>query len=628
MSAALTARGVLLAASILLLGVLDLVRAYAGTGLRPLQWAAGLAAVALLWRRLEERGMDRRARLPWVALAVSLVPTWVDHARVLDKGDSVHYYAHLRSLLFDGDLRQGNDHVLLGYPEAESIPNVLPVGAPLLWSPLIFFIHVLRQGARAFGLGAPDGSEPLYQAGVALATLLYGTAALFLLMDALRRWVGPWAAFWATVIAWVGSPLRFYLAVLPGAAHGVEFFAAVLVLRAALALRDRPDPRRAALAGAACGLAFLTRSQDGLLLLVPALLVAFAWRAIGARSVVRAWLSTGAAFAVVALPQVAVWQAMFGTPLLIPHRAIHGDTFLHAEPELVGALVSERGGLFASHPAMLAAVLGLALLARRDWRYVAAVLPVVVGTWYLNASVFDWYHVRRFTGIVPLLVPGLAVALAPLAAWPLACAVLAFALLRYDVAVDTLRAVPGDPAPVGAVVKEMRDGLAADTYRVLEPAAPGVAARMMAAYTGQPVVGRDAVRLELASESAVRLPVRARNLSAPSSHEGVACRWVRGDEARVFVPSVGGAPLTVTVTAVPADADRATELAVSWNDVAVGVRPMSPDWADYRFDVPASATRSGTSWVLVTVRRPGERREVRRSAAIGRITIEMAPVGP
>ena len=66
------------------------------------------------------------------------------------------------------------------------------------------------------------------------------------------------------------------------------------------------------------------------------------------------------AFVAVALPQMAVWQAMFGTPVLIPHKAIHGDQFLHAaQPELLGTLVSERGGLFASHPAMLLAVVGL-----------------------------------------------------------------------------------------------------------------------------------------------------------------------------------------------------------------------------------------------------------------------------
>ena len=173
-----------------------------------------------------------------VALAVLLVPTYVDHARVLDRGDSTHYYSYLRSLLFDGDLDLANDYALLGWPEVAALPNVLPVGAPLMWSPLVVPVHLLRQAARVFGAGPPDGTEPLYQATVAFSTLLYGTAGLFLLMGALRRWVSPWAAFWATVITWVGSPVRFYLSVLPGTAHGVEFFAAVLVLRAAIACHN------------------------------------------------------------------------------------------------------------------------------------------------------------------------------------------------------------------------------------------------------------------------------------------------------------------------------------------------------------------------------------------------------
>src|SRR5207247_3155132 len=140
---------------------------------------------------------------------------------------------------------------------------------------LVVLVHLGREAARVFGAGAPTGTEPVYQAAVCQATLLYGTAGLFLLMHALRRWVSPAAAFWTTVIAWVGSPVRFYLSVLPGLAHGVEFFAAVLVLRAYLALRERPDRRRALLAGATCGLVFLTRSQDGLLLGLPAIELAY-----------------------------------------------------------------------------------------------------------------------------------------------------------------------------------------------------------------------------------------------------------------------------------------------------------------------------------------------------------------
>lgn len=611
--------------------VLDLVRAYAGVGLRPWQWAAGLACVAALWAWLGERGLDRRARAPWALLALCLVPTFVDHARVLDRGDSLHYYSFLRSMLFDGDLQVANDYAILGWPEAAALPNVLPIGAPLLWSPLVIPVHLAREALRAFGLGPPDGAEPLYQATVAFATLLYGTAALFLLMATLRRWVGPWPAFWATVLAWVGSPLRFYLAVLPGMAHGVEFFAAVLVVRAYLAFRDTPDLRRAVETGAACGLVFLTRSQDGLLLLLPAVEIAIRLaRGAGIATSARWAAALGTAFVVAALPQVAVWQAMFGAPVLIPHRAIHGDQFLHAaHPELLGALVSERGGLFASYPAMVLAVVGLAVLARRDWRYVAAAAPVVLATWYLNASVFDWYHVRRFTGVVPLLAPGLAAALVPIARFGLLMAVIAFAFLRYDVAVDALRGVPGDPAPVRAVVREMGDGLAADAYAALEPVVPAAAARMMGAYTRRPAIGAGSVTMDLADPALARLPVRARNLSAPAVVDGVACRWVRGDEARLFVPVAAVGALTLTLRAAPADTDSLPSLQVAWNETPVGVQPMTAGWADYRFDVPAALVRSGTNVLTVDVRRPGDRpREVRRSAAIAAVGLRPNPSTP
>jgi hypothetical protein len=607
------------------IAILDVVRAYGGRGLRPWQWAAGLLTAALLWSWLEERGLSRRERAPWVALALCLIPTYVDHARVLDRGDSTHYYSYLRSLLFDGDLQLANDYELLGWPEAAALPNVLPIGAPLLWSPLILVVHLLRHAAMFFGFGAPNGTEPVYQAMVAFATLLYGTAGLFLLMHTLRRWVGPWAAFWATVIAWIGSPLRFYLSVLPGTAHGVEFFAAVLVLRAYLALRDRPDRHRAFLAGAACGLAFLTRSQDGLLLLVPAIELARQLaRRVDARRVILAGGVLVIAFVVVALPQMAVWQAMFGTPVLIPHKAIHGAQFLHAaQPELLGTLVSERGGLFASHPAMLLAVLGLMALAFRDTRYVLAVVPVLLATWYLNASVFDWYHVRRFTGVVPLLAPGLAVVIAPIAHWAVVTGMIAFAFLRYDVAVDTLRSVPGDPAPLRPVVREMGDGLVADVYYVLEPIAPRAAALVVARYTMLPMIGYEPVRIDLAAPTAVRLPVRARNLSAPSTLDGWPCRWVRGEEARLFLPVAARTPLVMTVTAAPADAEAAMVIEVSWMGTPIGAHPMTPGWAEYRFDVPEELVRAGTNVVTLAFRRPdGPRREVRRSAAVASLTVE------
>ena len=575
------------------------MRAYAGASLAPAQWAAGAGAVAALWAVLGERDLRPRERLPWVALAALLVPAYVSHARRLDLGDSIHYYTYLRSLLFDHDLQLANDYTLLGwYPQT----NVLPVGAPLLWSPFVILVHLGREAARIFGLGPPTGAEPIYQAAVCQATLIYGTAGLFLLMHALRRWVRPSVAFWATVLAWVGSPVRFYLSVLPALAHGVEFFAAVLVLRAYLSLRERPDLARAVTAGAACGLVFLTRSQDGLLLGLPGIEIAWRWLAgPDRRRKAMVAIALVAAFVVVALPQLAVWQAMFGTPLLVPHERLHGADFLHRDqPQLLGTLISPRGGLFTSYPVMLLALAGLVVLAFRDPRYVIACLPVLLAGWYVNAIVFDWYQVRRFTGVVPLLAPGLAVALVPVVrAGVVVCGLLAFLVLRYDMAVDSLRSTPGDPAPVRSVISQAADSLAADAYALVSRASPAAATRLLAAYTGQPLLDGEVTTVDLGGDaSLLRLPQPARHLSAAAVEDGAVGRWVDDREARLFLPLSWDGAVIVTLRARALETEEAQFMDVSWNDVPVGRFPMRPEWADYRFHVPASAVLPGTN-VLV-----------------------------
>jgi hypothetical protein len=541
--------------------------------------------------------VPRREWLPGVALAALLLPTAVDHARRLEPGDSVHYYSYLRSALFDGDLDLANDYRLLGWAHPE-MPNVLPVGAPVLWAPVVVPVHLARQAARLFGAGAPDGSEPLYQAAIALSTLACGVAGLFLLLGELRRWVSPPVAFWATVLVWVGSPLRFYLAVIPGMAHGVEFFAAVLVLRTYLRLRDAPSARTAAWAGAACGLVFLARSQDGLLLALPLVEIGRQAVRIGARRALRLASVLGAAFLVAALPQLIVWQIQFGVPVLVPHTALHGAEFLQPlRPELAGVLVSPRGGLFLSYPVLLAAGLGLLALALRDPAFVAAALVPLLASWYLNASVFDWYQVRRFTGLVPLLAPGLAVLIAPLArSGPLLMGALAFLVLRYDLAVDGLRAVPGDPAPLQRVIAAAADGLAADGYRLLEPVSPRAAVAALSAYTGESFLREPVTRLDLAGAPAVlRLPRPARNLSDVATEDGVLCRWVTDRDARMFVPLARREGLIVTVDARALETDAAQSVELRWNESPVGRESMVPSWREYRFRVEASLVHAGTN---------------------------------
>jgi len=173
-----------------------------GAALRPWQTVAALLTVAALWAVLRARGARFRDALPWLALAAILIPTYLDHSRNVES-DGIHYYSYLRSVLFDRDLDLRNDYQLLGWANP-SQRNVLPVGAPILWSPLVLLIHAGREAGRLFGASAPNGVEPVYQGAACLATLVYGAAGLFLLCGTLRRWTSTAAAFWATVLCWVG----------------------------------------------------------------------------------------------------------------------------------------------------------------------------------------------------------------------------------------------------------------------------------------------------------------------------------------------------------------------------------------------------------------------------------------
>jgi hypothetical protein len=589
------------AAAVALLVALDLARPYRGPTLRPWLWVAALLAAGGLAAWLRTRDGSLRARWPALVLALLLIPTYVDHTRRIEIGDPVHYYSSLRSVLFDADLDLANDYELLGWGGHQG-ENAQPIGAPLLWSPFVLLVHLGRQAARLFGLPAPDGTEPIYAAAVSLATFVYGAAGLFVLMAALRRYAPPAAALGATVVCWVGSPLRFYLTVMPAMAHAIEFFAASLTLWTYLRLRAAADPARAVRAaawcGVACGLAFLARSQDGLLLLLPGVEIALRARAApDRRTAARAMAALAGAFVVTAVPQILAWQAAFGQPLLIPHQRLHGASFLSlAHPRLMDALLDARGGLFATHPLMLAAGVGLALLARRDPRYVLAAAPILVGQWYVNASVFDWYHVRRYTGIVPLLAPGLAVLFAPLARAVVPLALIAFLAWRYDLAVDALRPLPGHPVPVRAALEHVADDLAAGTYRLLEPHAPGAAVRLLASYTGERLLEGGSSQVALGGDAVLlRVPEAARHLSEPTFEDGEAARWVTDRDARLSLPLDAPEGVVLRLRARALETPEPQSMAVFWNGVAVGQAAMVPAWAEYRFDVPPEAMRRGTN---------------------------------
>lgn len=614
-----------------LLGVADVARAYLPAGVPIWQTCLVAGFIVAADAVSSRRGASRGDRAAVATLLVLLAFIYVKHSRSLD-ADGVHYFAYLRSLMADRDLDLANDYVHLG---AEMTgPNVLPIGAPLTWGIVVAPIFWL---SRIFGGATVTGTEPAFVALACFVTIALGACGLLALYRELHAYASPLAACLACVVVLWGSPLRFYLRVLPSFAHGIEFCAAVAVLVTTrkLAEAEPASGRSAFAAGLACGWVFLVRSQDGLLLVCPAVALVSRWLSDRRNtSLVRDGAFVLAGFSALAWIQCATWRVMFGQFILIPHKAIHGDAFLPgAGPRWLDVLLSDRGGLIPSYPALGLALLGLLFFAPRRPSFAIASFVGFVLMWRVNASIFDWWQVRRFMGLVPFLSFGLIPWTARLSrAGLLISAVTATAFLQYDLALDTVRTNPGESAPVSIVLREATDATVEMAYECIESVAPRVAVALLRGYTGESLLTEAVSVMNLAEARALRLPTRAKGLSAPEAEDGRLARWA-GPEARIFLALAGtGGELRLSFDVRSIETERPQTVRVSMNDRPLGETEVPPTWTTLRFIVPESVWREGTNEIVLSFGRNPIFRQVRgqgprepRSAAISQITIHTDP---
>lgn len=615
----------------------DLLRPSLEPGIPVFQATLVLLAVALSWRaflRDLEGGGERWALLTLVVLCAFL---YLRHPRSLD-ADGIHYFTYARSLIGDRDLDLTNDYALLG--QEMTARNVLPIGAPLVWGILLVPLYsVLSVLGAGFGFSV-TGAEPAFIAAACLVSIALGCAGLFVLYREFRGHLEPLPSLLAVLLVWFGSPLRFYMRVLPSFAHAIEFFAAVVVLAASRRLGESGSSARAYRAGLACGLVYLVRSQDGLLLLVPAVFIFDAW--LGHRKLDR-MLREGAialgGFLSLAWIQSAVWWSMFGTPFLVPHKLLHGEAFAAPEaPKLLEMLVSDRGGLFPTYPMTLLAVLGLPLALRKSRPWAVAAILVLVLQWRLNASIFDWYQVRRFTGTIPLIAIGLVTITPRLArAGVLAGSLLLVLVHQYDVAIDALRPLPGTPVPVRSALKETSDSLAAPIYESLERVSPKLAVAALEGYTGSSLLLTGRSDLDLARDDWwMRLPQPPRRFSEVEAEDGSLCRFVDGREARLWLPLRGRGELRISFEIRAMETDTPQRFAVEVNGRSLGQQQIAPAWQTARFVLPEEAWREGTNEIVLKFdqaplffRVRGHGARAYRAAAIRKITFhrEESPGG-
>jgi hypothetical protein len=339
-------------------------------------------------------------------------------------GDAIQYFAYLQSAVVDGDLDFSNDYRQLYRttdPEtnvwlrsrtpAGRVPNMMSVGPAVLWSP--FYVAArLVLGAGAAG----ERAEAVLYASAGVAGIVYATIGAWLTFWACALLFPRRAAFWATLVVWLGGPALYYSFVSPAYSHATSFFAVSLFVYVWLRTRGATGYGRTLLLGALAGLVALVRWQDALVLLLPVVeALAMVWRRrAGVAAVTLRLALLCAAAGLVFAPQLLAWQAIYGTPLVMPQGA---GFMVWFSPAVFSVLFSLRRGLFSWTPALLPAVAGLPLLIRRDRLAGWATVAVLAASAYVNAAVRDWwageaFGARRFIGDSVFLALGLSAVLA------------------------------------------------------------------------------------------------------------------------------------------------------------------------------------------------------------------------
>ena len=552
-----------------------------------------------------------------LALAVLAATLFSHEFRITS--DGVDHYVFLRSLAVDHDLDLANDYALVS-PRGESAsePTPLgrtgdphPIGPAIVWAP---FYLVAELVSRVSGRPT-DGLGPLYLDAVSVGSLLYGWLGLVLLYRTASHEVGRSAALLATLGIAFGTFVYWYLAFAPTMAHAPSFGASALFVWLWLG-REPKSPRRAALLGAACGLAALLKWSNALLVLLPAvealprLKRPAQWRPLALEA-----LAFASAAALVFSPQMIVWQRLYGSALTIPL----GEGFVAGAPAWEGVLFSPRHGLFSWSPLLYLGALGLlAWFRRAGWRLLA-VLVFCVALTRVNAGVTDWwagsaFGGRRFDSLLPLLGVGLALALAGLAALarrrpllPAAALIAAFVLWNLLLARQYRSGAWDYAGPVP--FEDMAKGAVSLVDRAL-----GSPFSLPASLWGwlrggpQPADYESLFMERRHARWSIRMGTDDRifledGWSEPREIEGVPCRLIARGSAGLVVPLHEARPYRFGAR-LRSVGPGASRLRVLVNDRIAGSWDAGTSWSDYGLDVPADALRPGRNFIRL--KRVGE----------------------
>jgi len=388
-----------------------------------------------------ERSQPHRRRAFWTygrllflvfLLTLPFVNPWV-------RGDGVGYYAYVRAMLidhnlrFEKDWRAANSTFLLGRVDANGrlaldqytstgyVGNNFSVGPAMLWAPFLAAVHTVVLGLNYLGAHIPaDGFSKPYRVAMALATATYGFVGLFFAFCLARNYFEERWAFLATVGIWFASSLPVYMYLNPFWSHAHSVFAVSLFLWYWHRTRGARTLVQSTMLGVLSGLMINVYYINGVLVVLPMLEALGQYRRalrmsaqIGAAvwRLILAHVLYAMVVAIALLPTLITRQIIFGSPFETGYPRLQAWHWI--SPTLWGVLFSSNHGLFSWTPILFPAVMGLFFLWMREKQLGTSLVIVFIFFYYLIASRPTWHGLssfgnRFFVSLTPFFILGLA----------------------------------------------------------------------------------------------------------------------------------------------------------------------------------------------------------------------------
>jgi hypothetical protein len=330
--------------------------------------------------------------------------------------DGIGYYAPMRSLVFDGDLNVSNEYRYFAQTTSNLSgesrwPFPIPqyskytIGMGLVLFPFFLIGHLFAMLLQ--GLGIPvvaNGLSWPYELAYCTGSQLLGVCGLYLCYRGAKARFGAFPAIASVVGIWFASPNLYYLAVVPSMSHAVSQFLVSAALHLALTKSWLEKRGLQFQLGVILGLAALVRPQNALFVLVLFALVLVQWRA--AKQVrwadLLAWGPIVVVMLFMLLLQLLVYRIEFGNLTQTPYL-IEGDmtqnqaSFTWLQPHIMSVFFSGFHGLFAWHPILLLALVGICVYASQDRQFLALLLGFALQV-YVVASWHNWWQGASFGG--------------------------------------------------------------------------------------------------------------------------------------------------------------------------------------------------------------------------------------